>query len=98
MKCNLFFISQKLLTRNKKFSIIILIKFARANFGKEVKRLSPLKKGQKLTDNPKNVRLEIRMTKEENDLLMECAEKLNTTRTDIIIRGIKLVKEEIDKK
>ena len=60
--------------------------------------MSPLKKGQKLTDNPKNVRLEIRMTKEENDLLTECAEKLNTTKTDVIKRGVKLVKEEIDKK
>jgi uncharacterized protein (DUF1778 family) len=60
--------------------------------------MSPLKKGQKLTDNPKNVRLEIRLTKEQNDLLTECAEKLKTTKTEVINKGIKLVKKEIDKK
>lgn len=60
--------------------------------------MSPLKKGTKLTDNPKNIRLEIRLTQSEADLLQECTEKLETTRTDVINRGIKLVKEEIDKK
>ena len=60
--------------------------------------MSPLKKGQKLTDNPKNVRLEIRLTKEQNDLLTECAEKLKTTKTEVINKGIALVKKEIDKK
>lgn len=65
---------------------------------KEGDVMSPLKKGTKLTDNPKNIRLEIRLTQSEADLLQECTEKLETTRTDVINRGIKLVKEEIDKK
>ena len=60
--------------------------------------MSPLKKGQKLTDNPKNVRLEIRLTKAQNDLLTECADKLKTTKTEVISKGIELVKKEIDAK
>lgn len=60
--------------------------------------MSPLKKGQKLTDNPKNVRLEIRLTKAQNDLLTECANKLKATKTDVINKGIELVKKEIDTK
>lgn len=60
--------------------------------------MSPLKKGQKLTENPKNVRLDLRLTKSEADDLQYCADKLNTSRTDVINRGVKKVKEEIDKK
>lgn len=54
--------------------------------------------GQKLTDNPKNVRLEIRLTKAQNELLTECAEKMETTKTNVINRGIELVKKELEKK
>ena len=60
--------------------------------------MSPLKKGQKLTDNPKNVRLEIRLTKAQNELLTECADKLKVTKTEVINKGIALVKKEIDTK
>lgn len=59
--------------------------------------MSP-KLGQKLTDNPRNVRLEIRMTKSESELLEECANKMNTTKTEVINTGIRLVKEKLDKK
>ncbi len=58
--------------------------------------MSPLKKGQKLTDNPKNVNLSLRLTKSEAEDLQYCAEKLNTSRTDVINRGVKKIKEEID--
>lgn len=51
--------------------------------------MSPLKKGQKLTDNPKNVRLDLRLTKTEAEDLQYCADKLNTSRTDVINRGVK---------
>lgn len=57
----------------------------------------PIKKGTKLTDNPKNVRLEIRMTQEQNNLLIECAERLNISKTDVLMRGVQLVKDEIGK-
>jgi hypothetical protein len=59
--------------------------------------MSPLKKGQKLTDNPKSVRLDLRLTKQEAQDLQYCAEKLNTSRTDVINIGVSKVKEEIDK-
>ena len=58
--------------------------------------MSP-KMGQKLTDNPRNVRLEIRLTQSENKKLTDCAEKLNTTKTDVLVKGIGLVSEEINK-
>lgn len=60
--------------------------------------MSPIQKGTKLTDNPKNVRLEIRLTQEESNVLAECAELLNTTKTEVINKGIQLVKQELDKK
>lgn len=56
------------------------------------------KMGQKLTDNPRNVRLEIRLTKSESESLNDCAEKMKTTKTDIILKGIELVKKELEKK
>lgn len=59
--------------------------------------MSP-KVGQKLTDNPRNVRLEIRLTQSENKMLEECAERLNTTKTKVITKGIEMVSEKTDKK
>lgn len=58
--------------------------------------MSPLKKGTKLTSDPKNVRLEIRLTQSENALLEECAQCLNTTKTDVINKGIQLVNKELE--
>lgn len=60
--------------------------------------MSPLKKGQKLTNNPKNVNLSLRLTKSEAEDLQYCADKLQTSRTDVINRGVQKIKEEIDKK
>lgn len=54
--------------------------------------------GRPKSDNPKNVRLEIRLTQNENELLEECSGRLNTTKTEVIKMGIRLVKEEINKK
>ena len=59
--------------------------------------MSP-KMGQKIKDNPKNVRLDLRLTKEEAEDLQYCADKLNTSRTNVINKGVQKVKEEIDKK
>lgn len=58
--------------------------------------MSP-KIGQKLTSNPRNVRLEIRLTQSENELLEECAEMLNTTKTKVITKGIEMVSKETKK-
>lgn len=59
--------------------------------------MSPLKKGQKLTDNPKNVSLNLRLTKEEADNIQYCADKLGTNRTAGINLGIKKLKDELEK-
>lgn len=56
----------------------------------------PIKKGTKLTDNPKNQRIEIRLTSDESDLLELLAGRIGTTKADVIIRGIRLV--ELQKK
>ena len=42
--------------------------------------------------------LQLRMSTEELELLDECAKRLNTTRTDIVNKGIQLVKDELDEK
>lgn len=55
-------------------------------------------KGRPPVENPKNIRLEIRLTKEEADLLQRCADELDITRTDVINKGVKLVEAEIKKK
>lgn len=55
--------------------------------------MSP-KMGQKLTDNPRSVRLEVRLTQEENALLEECAKRLQATKTKVITKGIELVDKD----
>ncbi len=57
--------------------------------------MSPLK-GQKIKDNPKNVSLNLRLTRKEADDLQYCANKLETSRTDVINRGVQKIKQEID--
>lgn len=42
--------------------------------------------------------LQLRMSREELELLDECAKRLEITRTDVVNKGIRLVKEELDKK
>lgn len=54
--------------------------------------------GRPPIENPKNVRLEIRLTQAQAEILDECAKKLSTTKTDVINRGILLIKAELDKK
>lgn len=48
--------------------------------------------------NPRNVNLNLRLTREEADLIQACADSLNTTRTEVIVRGVKLVRADLDKK
>ena len=42
--------------------------------------------------------LQIRLSKTEMQILDECSQLLNEPRTDVISRGIYLVKEGLDKK
>ncbi len=44
--------------------------------------------GRPKSENPKNVRLEIRLTQEQSDMLTKCAEDMNITKTDVIVKGI----------
>ena len=48
------------------------------------------------TDNKKTERLEIRLTPDEAALLQECAERLQMTITEVINKGVCLVKKELD--
>lgn len=54
--------------------------------------------GRPKSDNPKNVRLEIRLTQEQAQSLDECAKILETNRTDVINKGIELLKAKIEEK
>lgn len=49
------------------------------------------------TDNKKTERLEIRLTIDEAQLLKECSKTLKVSRTEVINKGVKLVKAEIEK-
>lgn len=54
--------------------------------------------GRPKKDNPRNVNLNIRITKEEADRIQSCADELKLTRTDTILKGIKMVEDELNKK
>lgn len=55
------------------------------------------KVGRPPVKNPRNIQTRIRMTKKEVDMLEECAKHFNTTKTEIVIRGIKQVYTSISK-
>lgn len=54
--------------------------------------------GRPPKDNPRNINLNIRVSQEESEMIRECAEKLDTTRTEVIIMGVQKVKSEIEAK
>lgn len=54
--------------------------------------------GRPKIENPKSERLEIRLTKAEAEDIRDCANKLNTNKTEAINIGIKMLKEELNKK
>ncbi|MCI9333113.1 MAG: hypothetical protein HFG05_13260 [Oscillibacter sp.] len=53
-------------------------------------------KGRPPIDNPKSVRLEIRMTEQQAQTLTECAERLQATKTEVINKGVEMVKAKLD--
>ncbi len=57
----------------------------------------PSLRGRPPIENPKKVRFEIRMTEKQAETLTECAEKLHTSRTEVINMGVAMVKAELDK-
>lgn len=50
------------------------------------------------SDKSKRNRFELRLDDEMASILEECSEKLQTTKTEVINKGIRMVKSEIDKK
>lgn len=52
--------------------------------------------GRPPAKNPKDIQTRIRMTKKEADMLERCAKHFNTTKTEIVIRGIQQVYTSIN--
>ena len=50
--------------------------------------MSPLKKGQKLTDNPKGTLIHFRADKEVVEKLEYTAKKMNISKSEVIRNGI----------
>lgn len=58
--------------------------------------MSPV--GRPKSENAKDIKMNIRISKETANDLQECATKLNTSKVSVIERGIDLVKKQIDGK
>ena len=54
--------------------------------------------GRPPIENPRNVDLNIRLTKDEAALIKECADTLQATKTEVVVKGVNMVKAEIDAK
>ncbi|HBV82619.1 MAG TPA: CopG family transcriptional regulator [Lachnospiraceae bacterium] len=50
------------------------------------------------SDKSKHHRFELRLDDEMDKMLNECSKKLETSKTEVINKGIKMVKSELDKK
>lgn len=59
--------------------------------------MSP-KMGRPPIEKPKDFMLRVRLDKETVEDLKECAESLKTNNSEIVRKGIQLVKSEIQKK
>lgn len=55
------------------------------------------KMGRPKSVNPRNIRLEIRLNKRENEMLEECVKNLNVTKTDVLMKGLKEVYSQTKK-
>ena len=56
-----------------------------------------LKKGTKLTDNPKDSTVKVRMDKDTMNKLDKCVEVLGSNRSEVIRAGIKKIYDELKK-
>lgn len=50
------------------------------------------------TDNPRNMRLSLRIAENEMKEIEYCTKKLSITKIEAILKGIALLKKEIDRK
>ena len=53
--------------------------------------------GRPKSNNPRDVKMNIRLTKDEADMIQECADKLQTSRTNTIIKGVEKLRSELEK-
>lgn len=60
--------------------------------------MSPLQKGQKLTDNPKGTLIHFRADKETVEKLEYTAKKMKISKSDVIRKGINEQYQKLDKK
>lgn len=49
------------------------------------------------TDNPRNIQARIRLNKDESKMLEYCAKTLKTSKTDVIVKGIRMVYTNLKK-
>lgn len=56
-----------------------------------------VKKGTKLTDNPKDITIKVRVDKEILEKLDKCVEKLGSNRSAVIREGIKKIYDNLEK-
>lgn len=60
-----------------------------------MRRIEKKKMGRPTT-NPRTGQINVRLSDKELALLNECAERMGTTRTDVIVRGIETVHRELE--
>ena len=53
------------------------------------------KMGRPPIDNPKNKKITIRVTQDEIDCIDFCAKQLNISKTDVLLKGVQLVKNSL---
>ena len=63
---------------------------------REVILLSP--KMGRPTNNPRTIKLNIRLSEKESVMLQECADIMNVARVNVIVKGIEMVRAELEKK
>lgn len=54
--------------------------------------------GRPPKDNSRRCTLNLRLTDNEKQRIQNCADRLNLSRTDTILKGIDMVEAELDKK
>lgn len=59
--------------------------------------LEKKKIGRPPSKKPRNIPLQVRLNAYESDMLTECAQLMNTTKTDVLIQGVQKIYNEIKK-
>lgn len=56
------------------------------------------KTGRPKSTNPADIQMRIRLTKEDSNMLVECANILEISKSDVIRKGIHLIHQDIKSK